>query len=118
MFRKGQRPHVSRVELNTGIQLSRPLEHSFGQINSADLNPSPLQVSRNLSRAASQIARHPPIPNALSKAIEQLPIPRFMPQLIIDTVRVFVSNRVIAGLHVGDALLDHALATYFCPPPA
>ena len=95
-----QRHHVALSELDTRSQASRSLHHRWRQVNATNLNAVLVQVTSNMSRAATHVARRADLTHACRKSVEQLSVEWLVLQLIEDAPDVFVRYLVVAGLVV------------------
>ena len=57
-----------------------------------------VQIPCNLSRAATDIARQARAFYPIPKPVEQLPVERLVPQLVVDMSRILVGYAVITRL--------------------
>jgi hypothetical protein len=68
-----------------------------------------VQITRNLSRSATDIARQARVFYAIRKPVEQLPVEWLVPQFVIDMSRILVGRAVITRLNLSCLLLCHHL---------
>jgi hypothetical protein len=95
-----QRSHVALSELDLGSQASRSFHHCGRQVNSTNLNALLMQVTSDVSGAATHVTSRADGAHARRKSVKQLSVEWLVPQLIEDAPDVFVGHLVVAGLAV------------------
>src|SRR5580700_9481425 len=93
-----ERQHVALSKVHGGSQATGPLDHRRRQVDPTNVDPLLVQVTGNVSGAATQIARRPDATNLSGEPVEQLTVERLVLQLVEDPPDVFVSDVVVALL--------------------